>query len=1842
MSKRGFSALLLWWCIAILPGWSLDLGFDPGAGANGKVLSLAVQADDSVLVGGEFTEFNGVPRRGIARLNPNGGLDLSFAPSGLSNVSAIAIQGDGRILLGSALLAPGGPALVRVNANGTVDESFTPVFDGPVHAIAISDNGEVWVGGDFTQVNGLHRGRIVRLNETGAVDETFNPGEGLNDAVLTLLSVGNGDVLVGGKFYSVSGTNLGALVRLKSDGTVDHSFRPRVGLDPFTSQFLNGQQVRSLAIQSDGKVVVGGDIVTRDPIVSTKSYYGLKRVLTDGQMDLTFTASTEAQGLGGVHAVLVEPNDRIVVAGRFLSFGGRSRSYLLRLDPTGNLDDCFIASSNAAPDRAVYALAKQSGDRILAAGEFTAIGTVPRAAVAGFLGGEPPLVPPTVEIVPVFGWPRAAVSGATRFDATVSSCHGRLSLQWFRDGKALVGGTGISIQVGHSDATTAGNYSVVASNTAGMATSSVFRVDVGMQNFEFNTTNGPTLWSETPTLSGVLSVLPLRNGQVLIGGQFERVELEPWAHLARLNPDGTLDRTFTARPSRPVRAMLEQPDGRIVIAGEFNSVNGQFRDRVARLEPDGSLDTNFAVRLGLNGAMHALGMQPDGKVIAGGAFHIARENQPWIHNLVRLQTNGAVDFTFDPGTNLFATNISVHFVRAVSVLPDGKIMAGGSFSRAARSGRDYLARLLPNGSLDPDFGVEPWRGPSGPIYAMAGMSDGILVIGGSFTNVHGVARTNLARLMPDGSVDEAFFPTVSANGFINALTHDAGGRVLAVRSTIYLDGNYNNSQVFRYDAMGRALSNQVYGLVMRNGNPAGIATIAAGPAGQFFIGGNFDTIDGVVRRRVALLLGDLPGPPAFTAAPVSQAIEETQDLLLTASVSLSSETSFQWFHAGEGVVGTTNVFLVVHKTALSDAGNYWLVASNQFGAATSAVATATVLAAGRPGSVDTSFVSWPGADSNVLALAEAPDGRVFVGGKFTRFHGSNAMELVRLHSSGSLDTGFARQPGNDGNISAILTRSDGSVVVAQGSTIRRYLFDGAVDLAWQFPFLLFAPLPFQPIPPIVNIEEVGDGRMVAAGSFSLVYQGNVRVHHDLRYALRLFADGRLDTSFKLRLGPRGFYSRDAVIALDIDPDENPIIAFDPWLNPPMGTPPVFRLGTYAQDDGSINNRLEGPTWVVTLLVQSDGRMLVAPDLARLWPDGRRDESFVPWTGGGEIQAVLALQPGGKVLVTAASTNINGVNRNRIVRLNSDGSLDPSFDIGTGPNGYVSRALVRRDGKILVSGQFNTFGGFRCGNIALLHGGPSEEPSITSQLQTIGVVAGGAVTLGPIFAGYPPPSIQWFRNGMLLVGATQAVLRLPSSQIADSGTYSLVQSNGQGVSTNIVAVVAVEASPVQSGVVDSGFLSGAGPDDEVQAIDVQRDGRILIGGTFRSIDGMPRMLVARLLDNGSLDASFNPNGSFANSSSNDLRISRIISQPDGKVLIAGNFFLPNESVARSLARLNADGTLDTEFAPQSHGLLALQPDGKILAGHWDIRRLMPDGNLDPGFQPGTGANDQIRTACLQSDGKIIIIGDFISFNGIVRHYVARLNPDGSLDPSFDTADLIQGGQNGDVCFPSNSGGGAGNGPLHLAVAVQSDGRILVGGAFAGSGFSSRWNLMRLTPSGVVDPEFRPVFPNFAVRALAVQSDGKILIGGCFTNVSDGLTNVGRYHIARLNGDGSIDASFNPGAGFIGLSGGYVRAVAVQPDGRVLLGGQFDAVAGVRRNNFARLTGDLILFETSVQGSGFATHVATTAGRTYWLETRQTIGPGDWIVVDTAAGDGSSQQLKDETPGSEDRFYRVRVE
>ncbi len=368
-------------------------------------------------------------------------------------------------------------------------------------------------------------------------------------------------------------------------------------------------------------------------------------------------------------------------------------------------------------------------------------------------------------------------------------------------------------------------------------------------------------------------------------------------------------------------------------------------------------------------------------------------------------------------------------------------------------------------------------------------------------------------------------------------------------------------------------------------------------------------------------------------------------------------------------------------------------------------------------------------------------------------------------------------------------------------------------------------------------------------------------------------------------------------------------------------------------------------------------------------------------------------------------------------------------------------------------------------------------------------------------------------------------------------------------------------PPPSGSLDTSFATGTGANGAVYSMAVQSNGQILIGGSFTSYNGTPCGGIARLNADGTVDATFAANaGTGANGA-----IFSVAVQSNGQILIGGSFSFYGTTGVGNIARLNADGTVDATFATNegsgANGAVrsvVVQSNGQILIGgaftsyngpsRGHIARLNTDGSLDTTLwtAAGSGANGAVYSVAVQSNGQILIGGSFTSYNGPNCGGIARLNTtDGSLDATLNTTT----GANGAI----------------FSVAVQSNGQILIGGSFTSYNSTSCGYVARLNTNGSLDTSFvTTTGANNAVYSVAVQSNGQVLIGGAFTTYNSASC----VNIARLNTNGSLDASLATGTG-TGGAATPVYSVAVQGNGEILIGGNFTSYNGTSCGGIARL-------------------------------------------------------------------------
>ncbi|MGQ0540847.1 MAG: delta-60 repeat domain-containing protein, partial [Blastocatellia bacterium] len=678
------------------------------------------------------------------------------------------------------------------------------------------------------------------------------------------------------------------------------------------------------------------------------------------------------------------------------------------------------------------------------------------------------------------------------------------------------------------------------------------------------------------------------------------------------------------------------------------------------------------------------------------------------------------------------------------------------------------------------------------------------------------------------------------------------------------------------------------------------------------------------------------------------------------------------------------------------------------------------------------------ANGPVYRVVSDASSTYIAGQQFSSVNGVGKSHLARLNHNGTLDTTYNPNPNSSlqgmtlNGSKLIVVGSFSSIGGGASGGIARLNYDGTNDGTFTASISSAGPLAVEP-----------SGKVLVGGHFTTV--GGVPRNRLARFN----ANGTLDTTFAPNVD-------DAVFGIAVQPDGKILIAGQ-FNNVDGQTRWRFaRLN----NDGTLDNSFQvnaaypgagGSTY--SLKLQADGKIIVCGgfarfgdaniprnNIARVNPNGTMDNTFTPNFGAATYDAEI--QPDGKIIVGGLFTTLNGATRERIARLNMDGSVDTGFSASA--NDIILDIASQSDGGILLVGAFTTFNGFaNINRIANLY--PNGRLNTDTNTTILGA---------------PPSTMVSLPNGLTLIGG---------------GFTSVGGAARQGM-----------ARVGWTGANDSSFanpqLTGW-----VYSIGVQQDGNYIVGGDYTSAGGTSQAKLARITPNGTIDGTFAPtfnSGGWVNA---------VAIQPDGKILIGGGFTTVNGVTKNRIARLNATGTIDSTFDSSADvyvDTIAIQADGKILIGgafgnvggqtRAGIARLNVNGTLDTSFNPIlNGIVRELLDIKIDKDGKILIAGAFTGVNGNARTNIARLNADGSFDASF--------------VNPNIDGG-----VYNIAITVVGD--IFVSGSFQNVGGAPHAQIAMLNPDGTVDSAFQNTAASDKILAMTLRDDGKILIGGYFTSIS----------------------------------------------------------------------------------------------------------------------------------------------
>jgi uncharacterized delta-60 repeat protein len=760
--------------------------------------------------------------------------------------------------------------------------------------------------------------------------------------------------------------------------------------------------------------------------------------------------------------------------------------------------------------------------------------------------------------------------------------------------------------------------------------------------------------------------------------------------LIRINSDGSLDTTFDSgldSNNFTVKCLALQPDGKVLVGGS----DYYEKAFIVRLNVDGSKDTSFQFGgvVDIGSFVSSITLQADGKIMVANKRKSAEPKR----RLIRLNADGSLDTSFDPGTGFDSD------IYAVAIQSDGKIIAGGSFSKYQGVAQSYLIRLNSDGTKDTSFVMG--TGFSGSsVYSVVIQNDGKIIVGGGFNGYQGVAQKYLIRLNQDGSKDTSFitpshFAFMSYSNISN-MCLQPDGKLIA---TFY---KYNgNDVVNRFNSDGSidtTFPSTFFndGANLLTGKADGdVLAITLLNNGKIIIGGKFNYCRDIIEKGIVCLNADGSRDSSFN-----------KDTGLDAVVNCSA----------------------VQPDGKTLIGGYF---DNFQG-----VTQKKLMRLNVDGSKDTSFNPEFQFNDEIQSILLQSDGKILVRGKFTDYGVSNRNYLVRLNPDGSLDASFIKRFGYEYNVEVMALQSDEKIIVNAFVDSYPYLLvkklmrlntDGTQDTSFLAGNEDFSK-------GVSSIAVQPDGKILAGGSFT-TFRGTAQ-----KYLIRINPDGSKDTSFD--------------------------------------------IGTVFDFSSGVGN----------ITMQPDGKILVngvfSPTvgdyqcyLIRLNSDGSKDASFNQGigsdsvrTGYGSAIISVVLQSDGKILVGGEFDTFQGITQNRLTRLNTDGTVDNTFDVGTGFGAPIETLSLHSDGKINVGGVFASYRGVTSSYFIRLKGTYKSSLNATT-IQTNVTCLGsstGSATIVSVYDGKSPYTYLW-SNGAKTAAITGLAAGNYSCTITDAESSTITKN-----------------------------------------------------------------------------------------------------------------------------------------------------------------------------------------------------------------------------------------------------------------------------------------------------------------------------------------------------------------------------------------------------------------------------------------------------------------------------------
>lgn len=1405
---------LLSLALLALPAHAAPGDLDATFGTGGKVVtavgsnfdygrSVAVQSDGKVVVAGYSWNGSG-SGFAVVRYTINGALDSGFGTGGKVTTNfggsndygnSVAVQSDGKIVVAGRSWngSKNEFAAVRFTSSGTLDSSFgsggrvtTAIgsYGSSGESVAVQADGKiVVVGSSFNGTNNDFA--VVRYTSSGVLDSTFGSGGQVTTAIGSSSDIphsvaiqSDGKIVVAGDSYNGSYSDF-ALVRYTTSGAVDSTFGTSGKVTTAIGSY--DDYCSGVALQNDGKIIVVG------AVSDGSGKFALVRYTGSGALDSSFGAGGKVTTAFGSYSddgrsVVVQSDGKVVAAG-YSIIGGNRDFALVRYTSSGALDSSFgtngkITTAIGSSDDFCFSMTLQSDGKIVAAGH-SVIGGIEDFAIVR-LEGDP--APPTVTTT--------APTGITTTSGTLNGTinpNGLTTTAQFQYGLTTSYGSTASVTLSPNNGSTAQN---VSTNLSGLTPSTLY-------HYRLIATNA----------GGTAST---------VDGTFTTSSLDP-----TFSGDGVQTTAYTYGAQG--RAMAVQADGKVVVAGWVGNASND-DSTIVRYNVDGTLDGSFGtggivtIALGADDGFYAVAIQPDGKIVAAGTAHTGTSNE---FALVRYNTNGSLDTTFDADGKVFTAfdlgGSLFDEILDIALQPDGKIVAVGLAYKSTATDI-AIARYNANGSLDTSFDGDGKLNsalgtPNSQARAVALQPDGKIVVGGLIDN-----GTNydigLVRYLTNGALDGTFgtggkvtFGIGPGNDAIYSIALQPDGKIVAAGDYVTGAGDFNGL-LLRFHADG---SND--------------SSFDGDGRRGYEIGASDDSFRGV----------SLQADGRIVAAGYARAGSYDDMAVLRVNVDGSLDTTFD----GDGMwtLAPGPLFDRLYGVALAPDGAIVGAGTSEDASGKSQIAAVRLLNFPKPG-------VW-----NLAAAQGTSGANLGINGQ---------IDPAGLSTTVSIEYGTTAGLGSTQSVGTF----SGSGLQAFNAT----LYPGGLALGTTYYYRVVATnangtttsaiqtLVFAPGAPDFTFS--GDGAQitpvfVSGNPVSAVGRGILRQ-----------ADGKI-----LVCGHGGVTNNtEVVLARYLD---------DGTLDTSFGTSGIIVTPVRAGDDTGTD-----------MLQLPDGKIVISGTSSSAPTGGTRDVIVVRYLSDGTLDATfgvggiargsfstlddygeeLALQPDGKLLVCGSSINTSTGNLDTLVlRLNTDGFVDTTFN-GTGYrviqlsstlNDVAADILLLPDGKIILAGYIG-----------------SSSPAIDSYIMRLNSNGSTDTTFG--ISGIR--QVDAGGNDGIHSVALQADGRLVACGHATPGAT--------GQDSMLLCFTSGGALDTSFNGTGKFILNHGNSDDYLNSIAIQPDGGLVAVG--QSYNGSNfDWLAVRANPNGTPDTTFDGDGYWvqAGGSGHDT-LNGVMIAPDGRILATG--------------------------------------------------------------------------------------------------------------------------------------------------------------------------------------------------------------------------------------------------------------------------------------------------------------------------------------------------------------------